>query len=169
MSGNLEGEFTIQLKHDSEFEQLIRDGEMTDCRLNIRVGDEYLLGDEDSYVESIMTGLTLVDMLKTAEDAVAGTKGDFELFDSGTYVVIEPRSEDSVAVSKCYSPSTVENSNERIFDPLVVSRDAVVSEIICIAEQWRDDALAVNPSIASVDWFKNLQNAIDDTKSTYRS
>lgn len=167
MSGNSADEFAIQLEYDPEFEQLIRDGEMPDCRIKIRAGEEYLLGDEDRYVESIMTGLTLVDMLKTAEDAISGTAGSFELLDSGTYVVVEPRGEDTVAVTKCYSPDAVEDPNERLFDPFVVSRDAVVSEIVHVAEQWQDDALAVNPDIATVDWFGNIQRTIVNVKSTY--
>lgn len=169
MSGNSTDEFAIQFEYDPEFEQLIRDGEMPDCRIKIRADEKYLLGDEDRYVESIMTGLTLVDMLKTAEEAISGTARSFELLDSGTYVVVEPRGEDTVAVTKCFSPDEVEDPNERLFDPLVVPRDAVVSEIVRVAEQWRDDALAVDPDIASVDWFEDLQTAIGDVKVTYRS
>ncbi|MFC4550513.1 MULTISPECIES: hypothetical protein [Halorussus] len=134
--------------------------------MKIRVGEEYLVGGEDRYVESIMTGLTLVDMLTAAEDAVSGTAGNFELLDSGTYVVVEPRGEDTVAVTKCFSPGAVEDPNERLFDSFVVPRDVVVSEIVRIAEQWRDDALAVDSDIATVDWFEDLQNAITALKST---
>lgn len=155
-------EFEISLKRDPEFKQLIRDGEMPDGGISIRVGDEYLLGDENHYVESIMMGLTLVDLSKAAEAATTGATGSIELLDSGTYIVIEPHGEDTVAISKCYSSESVED--ERIFDPQVVSKAAVVSEIIRIVEQWEDDALKVNPDIATVDWFHNIQQAIADLK-----
>lgn len=162
-------EFRIQLKHDPEFQELIAKNEMPDGQIKIQAGDEYLVGDETHYVESIMIGLTLVDLLNAVEDAISGTSGDAELLDSGTHIVIEPEGEDRVAVGKCFTPTAIENSNERIFDPIPVPEKAVVSEIIRVAEGWRDDALDINPDIATVDWFDNLQQAIASVKSEYSS
>lgn len=160
--------FGISLKLDPEFERLILDGEMPDGGISIRVGEEYLLGDENHHVESIMMGLTLVDLSKAAEAATTGATGSVELLDSGTYIVIEPHGEKTVAISKCYSSDAVEDEDERIFDPLVVSKAAVISEIVHVIEQWRDDALAINPNINHVDWFVNLQRALSDLKSVSR-
>lgn len=162
-------EFRIQLKQDPEFQELIAKSEMPDGQIKIQAGDEYLVGDETHYVESIMIALTLVDLLNAAEDAISGTSGDAELLDSGTHIVIEPEGEDRVAVSKCFSPTAIENPNERIFDPILVAEKAVIFELIRVSEAWRDDALGVDPDIATVDWFDNLQQAIASIKSEYSS
>lgn len=98
-----------------------------------------------------------VDLLKAAEDAVTGTRGDVELLDSGTYIVIEPNGQDTVAVSKCFDLMALDNSSGRIFDPVFVSEEVVLAEIIRVTEEWRDDALNANPDIGAVDWFDDLQ------------
>lgn len=161
--------FRIQLKYDPEFQELIEKSEMPDGQVKIQAGSEYLVGDETYHVESIMIGLTLVDLLNAGKNAISGSRGDAELLDSGTYIVFEPNGEDRVAISKCFSPTAIENPNERIFDPILVDEKAVVSELIRVAEAWRDDALDANPDIAAVDWFDNLQQAIASVKSEYSS
>ncbi|NEU59202.1 hypothetical protein [Halorussus sp. MSC15.2] len=168
MVSKIDNKFQIQLKYDPEFEKLIADGKMPDGRIKIRVNDEYLIGGEDHYVESIMTGLTLVDLLKAAENTLAGFSGDVELLDSGTYLVIEPHEEGMVTLTKCFSPTAVEDQSERHFDPFVVTKDDVISEIIRITEEWRDDALDVNPDIETVEWFERLQQSISDVKLEYQ-
>ncbi|WP_276302608.1 hypothetical protein [Halorussus lipolyticus] len=168
MVSNIDNKFQIQLKYDPEFEELIADGKMPDGWIKIRVNEEYLIGSEDHYVESIMMGLTLVDLLKAAENTLAGFSGDVELLDSGTYLVIEPHEEGTVTLTKCFSPNAVEDQRERHFDPFVITKDDVISEIIRVTEEWRDDALDVNPDIETAEWFKNLQQWINDVKSEYQ-
>ncbi|MFC7079160.1 hypothetical protein [Halorussus caseinilyticus] len=156
------------MKHDPKFEELIAANEMPDARIKVRINDEYLLGDEDHYVESIMIGLTLVDLLEAAENVVSGTRGSVELLDSGTYLVLEPEDQRRVTISKCFSPSAVSNPSERLFDPCMATRGAVISEIIRVAEEWRNDALEVNPDITATKWFKNLQESVDSLNDEFQ-
>ena len=170
MTENSRNDFRIFIEYGKGFYEFITDGKMPGNRAKVKFEDEFLVGGEDYYTESPIMGITLVEALQAVEEINDGNEAALDFPDGGgTILVIEPKDEQTVTLTTVYSDEAVTNPDERIFDPTPVSKDAVISEIIRVAKEWRDEALTTNSDIDQVDWFQKLEVAIEEAESTYQN
>ncbi|WP_459806734.1 hypothetical protein [Halopiger thermotolerans] len=132
-------------------------------------GDQSLIGGEDTtelreYLVSLFSGLlqALLDVANGENAVVKGGNGP-------VYFAFEPREENAVTVSVCYSKESAQSPAAReAYEPTATVRtQPFVAEIIKTASEFVEFALEVNPDLAEESAYQGLRADIERVKTIY--
>lgn len=164
MAEPIHNDINLTIKFDDDFErQVTGDGRAYNPRvsLGIDAGDVSLSGPEQGY-----TGVYLTNFLGEALEAVGcvenGEKKTIKTGDGPAYIVLEPRDDEAVVVTKCFSKGSAENPDERLpVEPhAVVTKEAFIEEVIRLANESLEKIFNANEDVRNHRQIRELQELL---------
>lgn len=168
MTDDIQGPIELSIKYDEEFKQQVTgDGRSYNplANLIIRVGDTAISGPEKGY-----TGVYLLNFLGEALDAVEKMRQDEKKIimtgDGPTYIVFEPKNENEVVFAECFTKSGAEEPEERLsIEPeVVVSKQALIEEILRFSTEVIDEIISLDPDVANHNQIREFREYLQEIK-----
>lgn len=164
MTESIHHELKLTVEFDDDFRrQVPGSGRVYNPRvsLGIDAGDVSLSGPVQGYTGVYLTNF-LGEALAAIESTESGDKKTIKTGDGPAYIVLEPRDDEAVVVTKCFSKGSAENPDERLpVEPhAVVTKEAFVEEVIRLANESLERILDANEDVRDHRQIRELQELL---------
>ncbi len=150
-------DITIEIDYGEGFERQIKSGTADP----IVVMSVYIGGKEVKKADSFMSR-TIAELLEAVDSIFAGEKQIIEYTGGPTYLVFEPRDEETIFVTGCGGYEAAHNPEERlsIDTTAICDKRAWVTELVREAEEYREKILNLNPELEDDMFLQRIQASI---------
>ncbi|WP_435362876.1 hypothetical protein [Haloarchaeobius sp. DYHT-AS-18] len=134
--------------------------------ISIRVGNEYIYGDEENGVTGLAYCVTL-GFLESVEKIIKGQEHVIEFEYGPTWLVIEPKNQDEVIIARSTRWSGVKNPDERleIDTNIRVPKTEWATAVISVVEEFVHTVVEIDPEISHSDELEELENYLSQIKA----
>lgn len=157
-------EIEIEIEVSERFRQQVEGG----ANDPLAVMDVYVDSTHVKGGSSYMT-LTLVEALEAIEGILNDEKRIIEYSGGPSYLVFEPRDDETIWITGCGSLEAAENPDERLSIDTTVKADkqAWVSELVGTAEEYYYIIIEINPALEGTESLRRLQDRIIGAKEQW--
>ncbi|WP_135855322.1 hypothetical protein [Halorussus salinus] len=157
--------FRLTVEFDDDFErQVTGEGRAYNPRvsLGIQAGDVSISGAEKGY-----TGVYLTNFLGQALEAVEtienGEKRVIKTADGPTYLVLDPRDDETMTFAQCFSKKSADEPHERMsIEPqVIITKEAFTKEVIRLGNESLEKIFATNEDVRDHRQIRELQELLE--------
>lgn len=157
----------IGFTYDRQYrENVVRDGEPDSwIDISIRVGETYIYGDENSGVTGFACN-TVLNFLDSVTALLHDEKFVVE-FDYGpSWLLLEPTSEKTIAITRCSTPAAVSDPDKRLDVDITgqTSKRNWAREVVRSADEFQGTVIDWNPELRTSDELTTIRTKVSDCK-----
>ncbi|MFC7047154.1 hypothetical protein ACFQH6_18705 [Halobacteriaceae archaeon GCM10025711] len=160
---------TIEIQYDDRFSEQVAEKHDSNplAGMKIRVGDEYVLGGPSTAASDYVTE-NLTAQLHAAPAIVADQTQVIEFHGGPVWLVLEPRDEQSIALTGCHTYAGVENPDKRLSTDTTraVTKRAWLSELVRATRAYHEQLTGLHPSLAGSEDVQALREALQTAERT---
>lgn len=152
---------TIEIEYGDRFRQQVEDGSADPLTIMDVYVDGEQVKDGDSFISR-----TVAELLEVVGDIFADEKQVIEYTGGPTYLVFEPRDEETMFVTGCGDHEAAYNPDKRLSvdTTAIVDKQVWVAELVRVAEEHFEKIVELNPDLRDDAFLQRIQSGITNAK-----